>query len=63
LFNVSINGVSALSNFDVYASAGGKNKAVARSFTATADSNGKIAIVFTSVKDNAKVSGIEVTKL
>ncbi|MCL6592025.1 MAG: endo-1,4-beta-xylanase, partial [Firmicutes bacterium] len=33
-FNVSINGTTVLSNFDIYASAGGQNKAIARTFTA-----------------------------
>jgi cellulase/cellobiase CelA1 len=49
-----------LSNFDIYAAAGGANKAVVQQFTATADSSGQIAIQFTGVKDNAKVNGIEI---
>jgi hypothetical protein len=49
-----------LSNFDIYAAAGGANKVEVKSFSATADANGQIAIQFTSVKENAKVSGIEV---
>jgi hypothetical protein len=61
LFNVSINGSSVLSNFDIYAAAGAKNKAVSRTFTATANANGVISITFSGVKDNAKVSGIEIT--
>jgi hypothetical protein len=32
---------------------------VVEQFTATADSGGRIAIQLTSVKDNAKVSGLE----
>ena len=58
LFNVSINGTAALTNFDVYASAGGQNKAIARSFTATADSSGQIAIQLTAVTENPKINGI-----
>jgi hypothetical protein len=61
LFNVSINGQQVLTNFDIYATAGGKNIAIAQSFTATANSSGQIVIQFTSVKDNAKVSGVEIT--
>jgi hypothetical protein len=57
-FNVSLNGEQVLSNFDILAAAGGANKAVVKQFTVTA--NGKITIQFTSVKDNAQVSGIEV---
>ena len=39
LFNVSINGQQVLSNFDIYATAGGANKAIVEQFTATADAN------------------------
>ncbi|MBA3826017.1 MAG: hypothetical protein H0X24_19220 [Ktedonobacterales bacterium] len=59
-FNVAINGTQVLSNFDIYATAGAKNKAVVKAFTATADANGAITITLTSVIDNAKISGIEV---
>ncbi|HEX3044976.1 MAG TPA: malectin domain-containing carbohydrate-binding protein, partial [Bacillota bacterium] len=59
-FNVSINGATALSNFDIYASAGGQNKAIARSFTATANANGQIVIQFTSVTENPKINGISI---
>ncbi|HVU68945.1 MAG TPA: arabinofuranosidase catalytic domain-containing protein, partial [Ktedonobacteraceae bacterium] len=59
-FNVSINGQQVLNNFDIYAAAGGANKAIVEQFTATADASGQITIQFTSVKDNAKVNGIEV---
>jgi glucosylceramidase len=59
-FNMAINGQQVLSNFDIYAAAGGANKAVVQQFTATADSSGQIAIQFTGVKDNAKVNGIEI---
>ena len=63
LFNVSINGSQVLSNFDIFATAGGKNKAIAEVFAATADASGKITITFSSIsgKDNAKVSGITIT--
>jgi hypothetical protein len=60
VFNVSINGNPVLSNFDIVAAAGGANKAIVEEFTATADGNGQIAVQFTTVVDNAKISGIEV---
>jgi arabinoxylan arabinofuranohydrolase len=60
LFNVSINGTAALSSFDIYATAGGQNKAIARSFTTTADSSGQIAIQFTAVTENPKINGIAI---
>jgi Malectin domain len=59
-FNVSINGTQVLSNFDIFVTAGGKNIAFAtQPFPATADTSGKITIVFTNVVDNAIVQGIE----
>ena len=60
-FNVLINGTQVLTNFDIYATAGGEFKGVAESFTATASSAGAITIQFVTVKDNAQVNGIEVT--
>lgn len=60
LFNVSINGSAVLTSFDVFAAAGAKNKAVVRDFAAVADASGRIVVSFVGVKDNAKVSGIEV---
>ena len=50
-----------LTNFDIFATAGGEFKAVAESFTATASSNGAITIQFVTVKDNAQVNGIEIS--
>ena len=60
LFNVSINGTQVLSSFDIFATAGAKNKAVIEQFTVNANSNGQYVIQFTSVKDNSLVSGIEI---
>jgi len=62
VFNVAINGTQVLTNFDIYATAGGANKAVAQNFTATSDANGTITVQFSSLLDNAMVSGIEVTQ-
>ncbi len=59
-FDVDMNGAQVLNDFDVYATAGGANKAVSEDFTTTSDDNGNIAIQFQSVIDNAMVSGIEV---
>jgi alpha-L-fucosidase len=60
LFNVTINGAAALSNFDIYANAGAQNKAIAKSFMTTADSSGQIVIQFTAVTENAKINGIAI---
>jgi hypothetical protein len=59
-FNVAINGTTVLSTFDIYATAGGQFIAVVEEFTATPTSSGAIVITFTTVLDNAKISGIEV---
>ncbi len=62
VFNVTINGTQVLTNFDIFASAGGANKAVARSFTATANGSGVITIQFITVTDNAQVNGIQLAQ-
>jgi endoglucanase Acf2 len=61
VFNVSANGQAVLTNFDIIAAAGAANKAVTRQFNVTANASGTITLQFTSVTDNAEVSGIEVT--
>jgi len=58
-FNVLINGTQVLTNFDIYATAGGEFKAVVEQFNAVANSSGDIVIQFVSVIDNAAISGIE----
>ncbi len=60
-FNVAINGNQVLGGFDIDQAAGGRFKAVARTFNAVADPSGKITIGFTNVRGGAKVDGIEVT--
>jgi hypothetical protein len=59
-FNASINGTQVLTNFDVFAAAGAKNKAVIEQFTENASSTGNYVITFTSVINNSLVSGIEI---
>jgi fibronectin type 3 domain-containing protein len=59
-FNVAINGTTVLANFDVFATAGGFEKALVEQFNTTADSSGNITITFTNGNNNAIVSGIEV---
>ena len=59
-FNVSINGTSVLTNFDIVAAAGGAHRATVKEFVTTADSAGNIMIQFVAVKDNAAINGIEV---
>ncbi len=60
IFNASINGTAVLTNFDIFAAAGAKNKAIIEQFTVNANSSGQYVIKFTTVKDNSLVSGIEI---
>jgi hypothetical protein len=49
-----------LTNFDIFAAAGGAFTALTEQFTAVANSSGQIVIQFTTVVGNARVNGIEV---
>lgn len=61
VFNVSINGTTVLSNFDIYVAAGNAQyTAVIREFYTVANSSGQIVIEFTTVTDNATIEGIEI---
>ncbi len=62
LFNVTINGTPVLTHFDIFAAAGGANKAVIEPFTTTASTTGTITMQFTAVTDNAQINGIEVLR-
>jgi hypothetical protein len=52
-----------LTNFDIFAAAGGEFIANTQSFTATADSTGTITAQFVTVVNNALVAGIDLTTL
>ena len=60
VFNVSINGAAVLDHFDVFASAGAKNRAYIAEFSKPADSTGAFVIQFKNVKDASLVSAIEI---
>ncbi|HYD39728.1 MAG TPA: glycoside hydrolase family 11 protein, partial [Anaeromyxobacter sp.] len=61
-FNVAINGATVLTAFDIFAQAGGANRAIARTFNTTASASGQVVIQFTrgGGPDNPKVCGITV---
>jgi len=60
-FNVLINGNQVLTNYDIFASAGGEFIATVQSFAVTADSTGTITIQFVvGAADNPQINGIEV---
>jgi hypothetical protein len=64
IFNVMANGSPLLTNFDVYAAAGGPKRAVVKQALVTANSQGQIVLSFTAASGspdpNAIVSGIEI---
>lgn len=60
-FNVAINGTNVLTNFDIVAAAGGGDKAVVKSFTATANATGQIVIAFTNgAADQPMFNGLDI---
>jgi subtilisin family serine protease len=62
-FNVAINGAQVLTNYDVFAAAGARNKAVVYEVSASANSSGQIVIVFSKGRyDNPKVSGVQLIR-
>jgi beta-glucosidase len=61
VFNVSINGSKVLTNFDIFAAAGGQNIANIQQFNEPANSNGQLVIQFTTLVNNALINGIEIT--
>jgi chitodextrinase len=64
LFDVAIGSTKVLTAFDIYATAGGQNKAIAKSFDAAADTSGQLVIQFTpGAAENPKVCGITVTQV
>jgi hypothetical protein len=67
LENISINGNSVLTNFDIFAAAGGMNKALVKDFpNIQPDNDGTISIRVTATPNspdqNAKLTAIEISK-
>ncbi|HET6280883.1 MAG TPA: malectin domain-containing carbohydrate-binding protein [Polyangia bacterium] len=61
IFNVTINGTQVLTNFDIFAAAGGAFRANAQTFTTIANGQGQVVIAFTTgAADTPLVSGIEI---
>ncbi len=59
-FDVDVAGQRALSAFDIFQAAGGKDKAVDRDVTITLAADGPLELVFSPVVENPKVSAIEI---
>ncbi len=60
LFDVIINNKKVLSSFDIWASAGGSNKGIARTFYLKADSLGQLVINVVTINQSPKFNGISV---
>ncbi len=59
-FDVSINSTQVLTDFDIYATAGGKNIANIQQFSEAANSSGQYVITTTNVVNQALLAGIEI---
>ncbi len=60
-FNVTINGMQVLTNYDIYALSGGSNIAIEEPFNAVGDANGNVTVAFTpGAVGTPMVSGIEI---
>ena len=59
VFTVALNGNTVLSNFDVYAQAGGADAALSETFPVTV-TDGQVTITFTSGRENPEINGIEI---
>ena len=64
VFGATINGTSVLSSFDIFAAAGGINRAIVQQFNTTADGSGAVILQFSptpgSFDQNPMVNAIEV---
>lgn len=61
VFNVDIEGgQGSLTNYDIFKSAGGSAKAVVENVSNVNVSDGFLSIVLSSIKENAKISAIEI---
>jgi beta-glucosidase len=60
VFNVNLNGKQVLTNFDIFAVAGGQNIANIQQFTAAANASGQYVIQFLTLINNSLVNGIEI---
>jgi hypothetical protein len=62
VFNVFLQGQQVLTNFDIFAKAGGQNIPITRVFTSVVSST-QLEMDFIPVTDNARASGIQVRKI
>jgi hypothetical protein len=60
VFGVTIQGKPVLNDFDVFATAGGAQKAVIRELKGIEVSDGKLEIGFVAKTQNPEINGIEI---
>ena len=60
VFDVAINDINVLDDYDIYSMTGARYKAIIEEFSAHSDENGQIEIEFTTTVDNSLISAIEV---
>ena len=60
LLNVTVNGTTILSNFDIFGVMGTDYKAIVQSYNVTTDANGTLAVRFQASNSAAEVCAIEV---
>jgi glucose/arabinose dehydrogenase len=58
-FNVAVNGSNVLTNLDIHAAAGGSFKALVRTFSVTANSQGRVVVSLTAIVDQVSIAGLE----
>ncbi len=59
-FNVKVNTTQVLTNYDIFAAAGARYRAIDNVSSIAADANGQYKIVLTNVTDQALLAGIEI---
>lgn len=59
VFDVSVNGDTALSDYDIFDSAGGRHIAIVEEIEAQADDDGRVVVEFSGDVDQAKLSALE----
>ena len=62
-FDVRCNGLVALDDFDIVANAGGKGKAITRSFSVRPLATGRIDLEFAPVLNGASLAGLAISKV
>lgn len=60
VFNVLVNGVEVLTNFDIIAASGAAYRGNIQEFNAISDKTGRVAVQLVTVTDNASINGIEI---